>query len=47
MRAANVPMVVSVTKGTDPVTASYKTRANEYTSARPSTCFPSAASGEI
>ena len=29
MRAASVPMVVSVTKGTVPVTASYKTSASE------------------
>jgi hypothetical protein len=40
-------MVVSVTKGTVPVTASYKTNASEYTSARPSTGLPSAASGEM
>ena len=29
IRAANVPIVVSVTKGTVPVTASYKTSASE------------------
>ncbi len=47
MRAASVPIVVSVTKGTVPVTASYNTNASEYTSARPSTGLPSAASGEM
>src|SRR6516162_513318 len=47
IRAASVPIVVSVTNGTVPVNAPYKPDALAYTSARPSTGFPSAASGEM
>ena len=39
-RAISVPRVVSAVSGTSPVTASIRTRAREYTSARPVSCSP-------